>query len=240
MPALHGAVDRFVEDLAARESHDDAVGLLRDRRLEVVELFLKVAVLLQEHHLAVGLDLAAGLVHAFLHGLPEDVGRVRMVEIGVPLLCSSGRGTENQPADGPRGKQPSLAHHHWPPSMSERPFRGVDGSTIGGSALRAQGATSPRWCGCPAVGLRPAEAIEPAANLICAFDHDLECGWLANRRVFTDEKLPGFCDGSVIDTAGYLWNAPVEPMLAIHFDSAVAVAAAGSLGGGTADKERCR
>ena len=111
----HGAVDRFVEDLAARESHDDAIGLLRDRRLEVVELFLKAAVLLQEYHLAVGLDLAASLVHAFLHGLPEDVGRVRMVEIGVPLLCPSGRGTENQPADGPRGKQPSLAHHHWPP-----------------------------------------------------------------------------------------------------------------------------
>ena len=57
---------------------------------------------------------------------------------------------------------------------------------------------------------RPAEAIEPAANLIWAFDYDLEGGRFANRRVFTDEKLPGFCDGSAIDTAGYLWNARVE------------------------------
>ena len=89
--------------------------------------------------------------------------------------------------------------------MSERPFRGVDGPTIGGSALRAQGATSPR---CAVV--RPAEAIEAAPNLIWAFDYDLERGRLANRRVFTDEKLPGFCDGSAIDTAGYLWNARVE------------------------------
>jgi sugar lactone lactonase YvrE len=45
------------------------------------------------------------------------------------------------------------------------------------------------------------------ANLIWAFDCDLEAGRLANRRVFTDEKLPGFCDGSAIDTEGYLWNA---------------------------------
>ena len=52
------------------------IGLLRDGCLEVVELLLKVAVLLQEHHLAVGLDLAAGLVHALFHRLPEDVRRV--------------------------------------------------------------------------------------------------------------------------------------------------------------------
>jgi sugar lactone lactonase YvrE len=45
------------------------------------------------------------------------------------------------------------------------------------------------------------------ANLIWAFDCDLEAGRLANRRVFTDEKLPGFCDGSAIDAEGYLWNA---------------------------------
>jgi sugar lactone lactonase YvrE len=45
------------------------------------------------------------------------------------------------------------------------------------------------------------------ANLIWAFDCDLETGQLANRRVFTHESLPGFCDGSAIDAEGYLWNA---------------------------------
>ena len=45
------------------------------------------------------------------------------------------------------------------------------------------------------------------ANVIWAFDCDPETGRLANRRVFSDEKLPGFCDGSAIDSHGYLWNA---------------------------------
>ena len=44
-------------------------------------------------------------------------------------------------------------------------------------------------------------------NVIWAFDCDPETGRLANRRVFSDEKLPGFCDGSAIDAQGYLWNA---------------------------------
>jgi sugar lactone lactonase YvrE len=65
-------------------------------------------------------------------------------------------------------------------------------------------------CGCPA-GRRPAGRSNRAgANLIWALDYDLEGGRFAKRRVFTDEKLPGFCDGSAIDTAGYLWNARVE------------------------------
>ncbi len=45
------------------------------------------------------------------------------------------------------------------------------------------------------------------ANAIWAFDCDPATGRLANRRVFNDEKLPGFCDGSAIDALGYLWNA---------------------------------
>ena len=43
--------------------------------------------------------------------------------------------------------------------------------------------------------------------MIWAFDCDPDDRRLANRRVFSDEKLPGFCDGSAIDAEGYLWNA---------------------------------
>lgn len=32
-------------------------------------------------------------------------------------------------------------------------------------------------------------------------------GSLGARRVFSDEPLPGYCDGSAIDSEGYLWNA---------------------------------
>ena len=32
-------------------------------------------------------------------------------------------------------------------------------------------------------------------------------GSLGARRVFSDEAMPGHCDGSAIDSAGYLWNA---------------------------------
>ena len=32
-------------------------------------------------------------------------------------------------------------------------------------------------------------------------------GSLGERRVFSDEQLPGYCDGSTIDSEGYLWNA---------------------------------
>lgn len=34
-----------------------------------------------------------------------------------------------------------------------------------------------------------------------------ENGRLGEARVFSDEKLPGHCDGSAIDAEGYLWNA---------------------------------
>jgi len=44
------------------------------------------------------------------------------------------------------------------------------------------------------------------ANVIWLFDVD-EDGHLSNRRVFSDEALPGHCDGSAIDSDGYLWNA---------------------------------
>jgi sugar lactone lactonase YvrE len=43
-------------------------------------------------------------------------------------------------------------------------------------------------------------------NLISRFDV-AEDGSLSNRRVFSDERLPGHCDGSAIDAEGCLWNA---------------------------------
>jgi sugar lactone lactonase YvrE len=42
-------------------------------------------------------------------------------------------------------------------------------------------------------------------NVISAFTMD-EDGHLSGRRTFSDERLPGHCDGSAIDADGYLWN----------------------------------
>lgn len=42
-------------------------------------------------------------------------------------------------------------------------------------------------------------------NVISAFTTD-DDGHLSDRRVFSDEPLPGHCDGSAIDAEGYLWN----------------------------------
>jgi sugar lactone lactonase YvrE len=42
-------------------------------------------------------------------------------------------------------------------------------------------------------------------NVIAAFTMD-EDGHLSDRRVFSAEPLPGYCDGSAIDAEGYLWN----------------------------------
>jgi sugar lactone lactonase YvrE len=43
-------------------------------------------------------------------------------------------------------------------------------------------------------------------GVISAFDVERD-GSLGERRVFSDETLPGYCDGSAIDSAGHLWNA---------------------------------
>lgn len=42
-------------------------------------------------------------------------------------------------------------------------------------------------------------------------------GGLGDRRVFSDEKLPGYCDGSTIDAEGYLWNARFAGSCLIRF-----------------------
>lgn len=44
-------------------------------------------------------------------------------------------------------------------------------------------------------------------NVISAYAFDPDSGLLGQRRVFSDETLPGHCDGSAIDADGYLWNA---------------------------------
>jgi sugar lactone lactonase YvrE len=42
-------------------------------------------------------------------------------------------------------------------------------------------------------------------------------GRLGARSVFSDEKLPGFCDGSAIDSQGFLWNARFAGSCLIRF-----------------------
>lgn len=42
-------------------------------------------------------------------------------------------------------------------------------------------------------------------GVISAFTMDAD-GHLSDRRLFSDEKLPGYCDGSAIDAEGCLWN----------------------------------
>jgi sugar lactone lactonase YvrE len=44
-----------------------------------------------------------------------------------------------------------------------------------------------------------------------------EDGRLGDRRLFSDEKLPGFCDGSAIDAAGFLWNARFAGSCLVRF-----------------------
>lgn len=44
-----------------------------------------------------------------------------------------------------------------------------------------------------------------------------EDGRLGERRVFSDEELPGHCDGSAIDSRGFLWNARFSGSCLIRF-----------------------
>lgn len=55
------------------------------------------------------------------------------------------------------------------------------------------------------------------ANVISAFAHDEASGTLGARRVFSDEKLPGYCDGSTIDADGYLWNCRFAGSAIVRF-----------------------
>lgn len=49
---------------------------------------------------------------------------------------------------------------------------------------------------------------------IYAVDED---GRLGKRRLFSDETLPGFCDGSAIDAEGFLWNARFAGACLVRF-----------------------
>lgn len=53
-------------------------------------------------------------------------------------------------------------------------------------------------------------------GVISAFQVETD-GRLGARRVFSDEVLPGYCDGSAIDSAGYLWNARFAGSCLIRF-----------------------
>ena len=54
------------------------------------------------------------------------------------------------------------------------------------------------------------------ANVLWKFPVD-EDGRLGERRLFSDEKLPGFCDGSAIDAEGCLWNARFAGFCLVRF-----------------------
>ncbi len=54
------------------------------------------------------------------------------------------------------------------------------------------------------------------ANALWKYPVD-EAGLLGARRLFSDEKLPGFCDGSAIDAEGCLWNARFAGSCLVRF-----------------------
>lgn len=54
------------------------------------------------------------------------------------------------------------------------------------------------------------------ANALWKYSVDKE-GRLGARRLFSDEKLPGFCDGSAIDAEGCLWNARFAGSCLVRF-----------------------
>lgn len=53
-------------------------------------------------------------------------------------------------------------------------------------------------------------------NVISSYVMDSD-GHLSGRGVFSDEKLPGHCDGSAIDADGYLWNCRFAGSRIIRF-----------------------
>ena len=56
------------------------------------------------------------------------------------------------------------------------------------------------------------------AQIIHAFDFDVESGELSNQRVFNDSKSHGYPDGATVDAEGYLWSARWEGSCVLRFD----------------------
>ncbi len=56
------------------------------------------------------------------------------------------------------------------------------------------------------------------AQIIYAFDFDLESGELSNQRVFNDTKAYGYPDGATVDVEGFLWSARWDASCILRFD----------------------
>jgi sugar lactone lactonase YvrE len=54
-------------------------------------------------------------------------------------------------------------------------------------------------------------------NVISSFAYDDADGRLGEGRVFSDAKLPGYCDGSTIDAEGHLWNCRFAGSAIVRF-----------------------
>ena len=58
------------------------------------------------------------------------------------------------------------------------------------------------------------------AQVIYAYDYDVDTGVIANRRVFSEETAYGFPDGSAMDAEGCLWNARWDAGVILRFTPA--------------------
>ena len=56
------------------------------------------------------------------------------------------------------------------------------------------------------------------AQIIYAFDFDLDTGNLSNQRIFNETKGHGYPDGSTVDAEGYLWSARWDGSCVLRID----------------------
>lgn len=56
------------------------------------------------------------------------------------------------------------------------------------------------------------------AQIIWAYDFNLDEGTISNRRVFSDIKTHGYPDGATVDAEGFLWSARWEGACVLRFD----------------------
>lgn len=56
------------------------------------------------------------------------------------------------------------------------------------------------------------------AQVIWAYDFDLEQGVISNRRVFNEIKAHGYPDGATVDAEGYLWSARWDAACVLRID----------------------
>jgi sugar lactone lactonase YvrE len=56
------------------------------------------------------------------------------------------------------------------------------------------------------------------AQVIWAYDFDVEAGTISNRRVFNDSKDHGYPDGATVDADGFVWSARWEGHCVVRID----------------------